>query len=56
MNRPRAIIVKHDPPPIPWRGADYQATYEDYDLGDPIGVGATPIEAIADLKQEEDAR
>lgn len=48
----RKIITKYDPPPIPWRGADYSAAYEDYDLGDPIGHGATAEEAVADLMQE----
>ncbi len=48
----RKIITRYDPPPIPWRGADYSATYEDYDLGDPIGHGSTPEEAIADLWME----
>lgn len=50
MPRERKIVTKYDPPPIPWRGADYTATFEDYDLGDPVGVGATEAEAIADLK------
>lgn len=44
------IKVKFDPPPIPYRGADWTATFGDYDLGDPIGIGATAEEAIADLK------
>lgn len=46
------IKVKFDPPPIPYRGADWTATFGDYDLGDPIGTGATADEAIADLMQE----
>lgn len=50
--RHRKIIVKYDPPPIPWRGADYTATFEDYDLGDPVGTGATADEAKADLLME----
>lgn len=54
MSRHRKIIVKYDPPPIPWRGADYSATYEDYDLGDPVGVGATAEEALADLEMEQE--
>lgn len=43
------IKVKYDPPPIPWRGGDYTATFGDWDIGDPLGTGATPEEAIADL-------
>jgi hypothetical protein len=50
----RKIKVTYDPPPIPWRGADFTATYEDYDLGDPIGVGETEEEAVADFKIESD--
>lgn len=48
----RKIITKYDPPPIPWRGADWSATFGDYDLGDLIGMGATEAEAIADLMRE----
>ncbi len=51
----RKIITKYDPPPIGWRGADWSAVFDDYDLGSPIGHGATEIEAIEDLRQEEDA-
>ena len=47
------IVTKYDPPPIPWRGADWSATYDEYDLGDPIGTGATEAEAIADLEMEQ---
>jgi hypothetical protein len=46
------IKTKYDPPPIPYRGADWTATFGDYDLGDPIGTGATEAEAIADLHIE----
>lgn len=52
MTEPRKIVTKYDPPPIPWRGADWSATFGDHDLGDPIGTGATEAEAIADLMQE----
>ncbi len=48
----RKIITRYDPPPIPWRGADWCATFEGYDLGDPIGHGATEADAIADLHME----
>jgi len=46
------VIVTYNPKPIPDRRADYEATPANYDLGSPIGHGATPDEAIADLKQE----
>ena len=49
----RQIVTKYDPPAIPWRGADWSATYHDYDLGDPIGTGATEAEAISDLQMEQ---
>lgn len=54
VSQERKIKTKYDPPPIPWRGADWSATYEDYDLGDPIGVGSTEAEAIADLQMEQE--
>lgn len=50
----RKVVTKFDPPPIPVRNCDWQATYEDYDLGDPIGLGATEQDAINDLKIEEE--
>lgn len=54
MQNDRKIITVYDPPPIPFRDCDYQATREGWDLGDPIGHGETPAEAIADLLQEEE--
>lgn len=53
----RKIITKYDPPPIPWREADWSAVYDDYDLGSPIGHGLTEQDAIDDLlaESEEDA-
>ncbi len=51
----RKIITKYDPPPIPWRGVDWTAHYEDYDLGDCIGHGATEAEALADFAMEVEA-
>lgn len=50
----RKIITVYNPPPIPFRDCDYQATREGWDLGDPIGHGETEAEAIADLLQEEE--
>lgn len=43
-------------PPIPLRRFDWRASFEDYDLGDPIGHGATEDEAIADLMDEIEFR
>ena len=48
----RKIITKYDPPPIPISNCDWQATFDDYDLGSPIGHGATEEAAIADLLME----
>ncbi len=45
----RKIITRYDPPPIPVRDCDWTATLEGYDIGDPIGTGATESDAIADL-------
>lgn len=50
---PRKIVTKYDPPAIPMRDCDWSAVYDDYDLGSPIGHGATEQEAIDDLKMEE---
>ena len=56
MKRQRdPVVVKYDPPPIPVRWSDWTATYGDWDIGDPLGTGATPQEAIDDLiMQTED--
>lgn len=35
--------------PIPERHSDWSATSVDYEPGDPVGRGATEVEAIADL-------
>lgn len=48
----RKIVTKYDPPLIPWRGADWTATFADYDLGDPVGTGLTEQDAIDDLMAE----
>ena len=47
---PRKIKTTYDPPPIPMRQFDWSATFEDYDLGDPIGHGATEKDALIDLQ------
>jgi hypothetical protein len=48
------IRTSFDVKPIPSRGFDWSATDGDYDLGDPIGWGATEQEAIADLRSQLD--
>ena len=45
----RKIVTEYVYPPIPIRTCDWQATFEDYDLGDPVAHGATEAEAIANL-------
>ena len=45
----RKIITEHIFPPIPIRQFDWQATEDGWDLGLPIGHGATEQEAIDDL-------
>lgn len=54
---PRKIITVHECPPIPTRGCDWCAYFDDLGAdGSPYGWGATEQEAIADLlAQEEDA-
>ena len=49
------IIVTKENPPIPSRLFDYSATFDGYEPGEPIGWGATPEEAIADLKEWQEA-
>ncbi len=48
----RKIITKYDPPPVPFRDADWSAVFDDYDLGSPIGHGETERDAIDDLMIE----
>lgn len=47
------ITLCHEYPPIPDRSMDWSATRKDYDQGDPIGRGATPVIALADLLEQE---
>lgn len=47
------IVTRHIYPPIPVRQYDWEAHYDDYDEGDPIGYGSTEQQAIDDLKQQE---
>lgn len=49
LRRPRKILTKYEPPPIPLRQFDWSATFEDYDLASPIGHGRTEQDAIDDL-------
>jgi hypothetical protein len=47
------IRTWHEYPPIPDRRFDYGAVDDDsYDMGAPIGWGATKDEAIADLFEQ----
>lgn len=48
------IKTSFDFPPIPCRNVDWNATLDDYsgEDSDPIGRGATEIEAIADLIEQ----
>ena len=50
----RKIVTSRFIKPIPVRSFDWEATFDDYDLGDPIGFGRTEEEALADLMQYVD--
>jgi len=50
------INTSHDYPPIPDRRYDWSATFDGYEPGDLIGYGATEVEAIADLKEQQSER
>ncbi len=41
--------VRFIAPPVPSRDYDWEATDDNYDAGDPIGYGRTPVTALADL-------
>lgn len=45
-------------PPIPYRGCDWQASFDGYEPGDPLGHGLTPEAAVEDLMEQawEEAR
>ena len=49
----KEIITKPIYPPIPDNNHDWEAYYDGWDIGDPIGYGATEQEAINDLKDKE---
>lgn len=47
------IKTSYDFPPIPIRSMDWSAIDDDtYDLGSPMGHGATEQEAIEDLREQ----
>lgn len=50
------ILTRYAPPPIPIRDLDWDAVFENYEAGDPIGYGPTEEDAIADLKDKMEAR
>jgi len=51
----RDIELSFIHPPIPDRNCDWQASRKDYEPGDPLGHGRTPVVALTDLlEQEED--
>ena len=50
------IITNFEYPPIPTRCFDWSATRDGYEPGDPIGVGATELQAIEDLIYTEEER
>ncbi len=52
----RRVVVCRELPPIPTSLFDYSATFQGYDEGDPIGRGRTPVDAVADLKEQAEQR
>jgi hypothetical protein len=56
-SRTTLVLTSNDCPPIPTRRLDWSAVTDDYEPGDPMGNGATELEAINDLldQLEEDA-
>jgi hypothetical protein len=48
----RRVITEHVFPAIPTRRWDWIAYLEEFDLGEPVGMGSTEEAAIADLQQE----
>jgi hypothetical protein len=46
------IVTRHIRPPIADTRWDWEATYDGYEPGDPIGYGPTELKAIEDLKNE----
>lgn len=58
MSTTKKIVTRFDPPPIPYRGYDWEATLADYDPenDDPRGFGRTEQEAIDSLQEAIDMR
>ena len=48
------IITSFVKPPIPIKDFDWQAVTDNYEPGDPVGVGATEEQAIVDLMEKLD--
>lgn len=46
-----SITTGHWRKPGPTNAFDWEATYDNYEGGDPVGHGATEAEAIADLTE-----
>ena len=46
------IVTQFIYPPIPLRQFDWQATFDGYEPGDPIGHGRTERDAVRDLKEQ----
>ena len=46
------IITTQINPPVPTKQYDWEAIFEGYEPGDPIGRGPTEQAAIDDLKEE----
>ncbi len=47
-------LTYFDLKPVPFRGWDWTAVTENYEEGDPVGLGHTEAEAFEDLKQQLD--
>jgi hypothetical protein len=54
--KPKKIITRYDPPPIPTRRYDWRAYLQEWDIDDPIGFGNTEAEALADLREQLDEK
>mgnify|MGYP003422038161 CR=1 FL=1 len=50
----KRVLVCLELPPIQARQFDYVATFDGYEPGDPIGRGATAVDAVKDLKEQDD--
>ena len=54
MSTDPKIVTKFDPPPVPVRWWDWEATLDNYDPenNDPRGFGCTEAEAVANLIEQ----